>query len=91
MGLNQAILAVRTIESAAKAVGPTKVTGEAVRTALLTVPITSEQSFGILPSLNYSNDAPFPTKGLTVNIGAVQGGKYVIVDQNVTVPILNKW
>jgi branched-chain amino acid transport system substrate-binding protein len=91
MGLNQAIVAVRTIESAAKAVGPTKVTGEAVRTALLTVPITSEQSFGILPSLNYSNDAPFPTKGLTVNIGAVQGGKYVIVDQNVTVPILNKW
>ncbi len=91
MGLNQAMVAVRTVESAAKTVGATKVTGEAVRKALLTTSITSEQSFGILPTLNYSEDAPFPTKGLTINIGSIRGGKYTIVDQNVAVPNLNKW
>jgi branched-chain amino acid transport system substrate-binding protein len=91
MGLNQAMVAVRSVESAAKAVGPAKVTGEAVRKALLSTPITTEQSFGILPTLTYTEDAPFPTKGLTVNIGTVQGGKYTIVDQNVAVPNLNKW
>jgi branched-chain amino acid transport system substrate-binding protein len=91
MGLNQAMVAVRSVESAAKTVGPAKVTGEAVRKALLSTPITTEQSFGILPTLTYTEDAPFPTKGLTVNIGAVQGGKYTIVEQNVAVPNLNKW
>lgn len=91
MGLNQAIVAVRTIENAAKAVGPTKLTGEVVRKTLVTTPITAEQSFGVLPTLTYSEEAPFPTRGLTVNIGTVQGGKYTIVDQNVAVPVLNKW
>lgn len=91
MGLNQAMVAVRTIENTVKAVGPTKVTGEVVRKALLTTPITSEQTFGILPNLSYSADAPFPTKGLTINIGTVKNGKYTIVEQHVAVPTLNKW
>jgi branched-chain amino acid transport system substrate-binding protein len=91
MGLNQAIVAVRTIENAAKAAGPKNLTGEVIRNTLLTTPITAQQSFEILPTLSYTEDAPFPTRGLTVNIGTVQGGKYTIVDQNVTVPVLNKW
>lgn len=91
MGLNQAIVAVRTIENATKAAGPTKLTGEVIRKTLLTTPITAQQSFEILPTLTYTDDAPFPTRGLTVNIGTVQGGKYTIVDQNVAVPVLNKW
>ena len=62
-----------------------------MRKTLVTTPITAEQSFGVLPTLTYSEEAPFPTRGLTVNIGTVQGGKYTIVDQNVAVPVLNKW
>ena len=87
MGLNQAIVAVRTVENAVKTVGPTKLTGEIVRNTLVTTPITTEQSFGVLPTLTYSEEAPFPTRGLAVNIGTVQNGKYTIVDQNVTVPV----
>lgn len=91
MGLNQAIVAVRTIESAARKTGPAKLTGEVVRNTLVTTPVTTEQSFGVLPTLAYSEDAPFPTRGLTVNIGTVKNGKYTIVDQNVAVPEMNKW
>lgn len=91
MGLNQAMVAVRTVENAAKAIGPAKLSGEIVRKTLVTTPISTEQSFGVLPTLNYSEDAPFPTRGLTVNIGSVQNGKYTIVDHNVAVPVLNKW
>lgn len=91
MGLNQTLVSLRAIESAAKMVGADKVTGEAVRTALLKSPITSEQTFGVLPNLTYTNEAPFPTTGLTVNIGTVKDGKYSISAANAPVPILNKW
>lgn len=91
MGMNQTLVALRAIEAAAKTVGPDKVTGEAVRAALLKTPITAEQTFGVLPNLTYTNEAPFPTAGLTVNIGSVKGGKYVISASNAPVPTLNKW
>jgi branched-chain amino acid transport system substrate-binding protein len=45
----------------------------------------------VLPDLVYTREAPFPLKGLTVNIGTVTGGKYVTAAENVTVPSLNKW
>lgn len=91
MGLNQALVTVRTIESAVKDVGVAKVDGPAMRAAMLKNTITSKQTFGILPDVAYSNDAPFPLKGLTVNVGTIRNGQYVIAAQGVPVPVVNKW
>lgn len=91
MGLNQTIVALRAIEAAAKKNGADKITGEAVREAMLSTTITSEQTFGILPNLTYSNEAPFPLTGLTVNIATVKSGKYTIVADKAPVPSLAKW
>lgn len=91
MGLNQALITVRTLEGAIKDVGAAKVDGPAMRAALLKNPIPSKQTFGILPDVSYTNDAPFPLQGLTVNIGTVRNGQYVIAAQGVPVPVVNKW
>lgn len=91
MGINQALVAVRAIEAAAKTVQADKVTGTAVREALLSTPISSSQTFGILSDLHYTNEAPFPTKGATVNIGTVKDGRYTIAVQAVAVPEISKW
>lgn len=90
-GMNQALVAVRAIEGAVKDVGAAKVTGEAVRASILTHTITSKQTFGVLPDLKYSREAPFPLSGLTVNIGTVSNGKYGVAAETVPVPSLNKW
>ena len=91
MGMNQALLTVRTIEAAVKDVGAAKVDGQAMRAALLKHPIPSARTFGILPDVAYTNDAPFPLRGLTVNVGTVKDGRYVIAAQGVPVPVVNKW
>jgi branched-chain amino acid transport system substrate-binding protein len=91
MGYNQTLVALRAIEAAARKVGADKVTGEAVRTALLTTPISADQTFSILPNLTYTNEAPFPVKGLTVNVATIKDGKYVIAAENVPVPTIAKW
>ena len=91
MGLNQTLVALRAIEAAAKKTGADKVTGEAVRAAILSQPIATEQTFGILPNLAYTNEAPFPTSGLTVNIATVKNGKYTIVADKAPVPKIDKW
>ncbi|WP_137388859.1 ABC transporter substrate-binding protein [Rhodoligotrophos defluvii] len=91
MGLAQMLVALRSIEAAAKKVGPDKVTGEAVREAILSTPIPSSETFGVLPDLKFTNEAPFPPSGLTATIATVEDGKYVIAAENVPVPDLNKW
>lgn len=91
MGLNQTLVALRAIEAAAKATGPDKVTGQAVREALLNTTITSDQTFGVLSDVKYTNDAPFPTSGITVNIGTVKDGKYATAAEGVPVPTIEKW
>jgi len=91
MGLNQALVTVRTVEGAVKDVGAANLTGEVMRTSILKNPISSKQTFGILPDVAYTAEAPFPLKGLTVNIGTVKNGKYTIAAQNVPVPVVNKW
>src|ERR1039457_285409 len=91
MGMDQALVAVRAIEHAAKATGASKIDGEAVRRSLLSTPVSSKESFGVLPNLKWTNDAPFPTSGMTINIGTVENGKYKIAAENVPVPVLNKW
>jgi len=91
MGFNQTLVALRAIEAAARKVGADKVTGEAVRTALMATQLPSDQTFGILPNLTYTNDAPFPVTGLTVNVATIKDGKYVIAAENVPVPAIAKW
>lgn len=91
MGLNQTLVAVRAIESAAQEVGPEKISGAAVREALLSDPVTSQETFGVLPTLRYSREAPFPVEGLSVNIGTVKNGAYSIAAEDVPVPQVNKW
>lgn len=91
MGMNQMIFTLRAIEAAAKDVGADKVTGEAVRNAMFTHPITSKQTFGVLPDLKFTKEAPFPLSGMAVNIGTVKDGKYTVAAQNVPVPAVNKW
>jgi branched-chain amino acid transport system substrate-binding protein len=91
MGYNQTLVALRGIEAAARKVGADKVTGEAVRTALLATPISADQTFGILPNLTYTNEAPFPVTGLSVNVATIKDGKYVIAAENVPVPTIAKW
>ena len=51
----------------------------------------SERSFGVLPNIQYSKDAPFPTEGMAVNIGTVEKGHYKLLEQSVPVPVLSKW
>lgn len=91
MGLNQTLVALRAVEAAAKKSGAANVTGRGVREALLSTTITSEQTFEILSDVKYTNDAPFPTTGATVNIGIVKAGKYVTAAPGVAVPQIGKW
>ena len=91
MGLNQTMVALRAIEAAVKKNGAGKISGEAVREAMLSTTIASDQTFGILPNLTYSAEAPFPLSGLTVNIATVKDGKYSIVADKAPVPTLGKW
>jgi branched-chain amino acid transport system substrate-binding protein len=91
MGLAQTLVALRAIENAAKEVGADKVTGDAVRNAILTKEIPSSATFGVLPNLKYTAEAPFPTSGLTATIATIEDGKYVIAAENVPVPEVTKW
>ncbi|MNZ83444.1 hypothetical protein D3C78_1021720 [compost metagenome] len=91
MGMSQALIVARAVEQAVKTKGAKNLKGEDVREALLSTPMSSERSFGVLPDLRYSKEAPFPTDGVAVNIGTVEKGKYRLVEQNVSVPALNKW
>src|SRR3546814_16461205 len=91
MGLNQTLRALRAVEAAAKKSGASNFTGRGVLEALLSTTITSDQTFEILPDVKYTNDAPFPTSGATVNIGVVKGGKYVNAAAGATVPQFGQW
>ncbi|MFL9500211.1 ABC transporter substrate-binding protein [Rhodopseudomonas palustris] len=90
-GMGQTLVALRAVEAAAKKVGADKITGEALREALLSTPISSADTFGILGNIQFTNDAPFPPKGLVVSIATVKDGKYAQAAENVPVPTLNKW
>lgn len=90
-GLGQALIAMRAIEAAAKKVGPDKITGEAVREALISTTISADDTFKILGSIKFSNDGPFPTQGMVASIATVKDGKYMEAAEHVPVPSLNKW
>jgi branched-chain amino acid transport system substrate-binding protein len=90
-GMNQILYTLRAVEGAIKDVGPDKITGEALRNAMFNHTITSKQTFGVLPDLKWSKEAPFPQSGLSANIGTVKDGKYTVAAKSVPVPSLVKW
>lgn len=90
-GLGQSLIAMRAIEAAAKKVGADKITGEAVRDALMTTTIPSDSTFKVLGDIKFNNDGPFPTQGLIVSIVTIKDGKYNTASSAVPVPAMNKW
>ena len=90
-GLAQTLVALRAIEAAAAKVGADKITGESIRDAMLATDIKSDRIFSVLSDLDFTNEAPFPVKGLKAGIGTIKDGKYAAAAQDAPVPVLNKW
>jgi len=91
MGMAQGLYATRAIEHAIKKQGAQNLTGAKVRDTLFTDPITTEETFGTLPTLKFSKQAPFPLEALKMNAATVKGGKYVTAGTNIDTPALTKW
>lgn len=75
LGISQGLLLVRAVEHTAKRVGGDKLTGAAVYQTLTTTTFTEEELMGVLPSISFSKDAPFP-KGGKIKVETVKDGKY---------------
>jgi branched-chain amino acid transport system substrate-binding protein len=87
-----ALLAVRVLERAISRVGPTKVTGQAMYDALMAGEFPESEFLGLLPSLRFTKDAPFPTGDIKVKAMTVRDGKIVsLTDAWLPVPALPKW
>ncbi len=92
LGMTQTLLAVRAIEVAAKKHGPDKLSGELIYTTLIETTFPAKDFFGLTGGdLDFSVEAPFPTKDPRINIGQVVGGKLTTVAKGVPVPRLGKW
>ena len=92
LGMTQTLLAVRAIEVAAKKHGPDKLSGELIYNTLIETTFPAKDFFGLTGGdLDFSVEAPFPTKDPRINIGQVVGGKLTTVAKGVPVPKLGKW
>ncbi|MGR3704626.1 ABC transporter substrate-binding protein [Sulfitobacter sp.] len=91
MGISQGLYTVAVIGHAIEENGAEGLTGEKVREALFAQPITAEETQGFLPTLTFTPDAPFPLKGLQVNVGTVKDGKITIEATGVDVPDVKMW
>ena len=88
----QALLATAAIERAIATVGPTKLTGQAVYDALEGPAFGPEHFQGLLKSVQFTKEAPFPTTNLSVKAVTVKDGKIVSVSNDwMPVPELAKW
>jgi branched-chain amino acid transport system substrate-binding protein len=88
----QALLAFRVLEKAVAKVGADKVTGEAMRTALLDNVYTEQELLGALPTLDYDSSAPFPIGEIKASAEVVKGGKIEPYASGwMPVPALTKW
>ena len=89
---SQALLAIAAIERAIATVGPTKLTGQAVYDALEGPAFGPENFQGLLKSVQFTTEAPFPTKDLSVKAITVKDGKLVSVSNDwMVVPDIAKW
>lgn len=90
-GIAHQLYSVRAVEAAIETAGAENLSGQAMYDAMLSVEISAEDSFGFLPALDWSEEAPFPTAGLTTSIGTVEGGKYSLAELAYEIPELEKW
>lgn len=79
----QTLLALRTLERAAKTVGKDKVTGSAMYQALLAGPVSSDDMLGLTPAIAFDKSRPFP-------VGQVQA-KAITVKNKQIVPVGAGW
>jgi branched-chain amino acid transport system substrate-binding protein len=92
IGMSQSIVLVRAVEAAAKKYGGDKLTGELIYKTLIETQFPAKDFYGFTGGdINFSIEAPFPTKDPRVNIGQVVGGKLTTVAKGVPVPKLVKW
>ena len=92
IGINQALVMVRVVEAAAKKNGGDKLTGEMLYNTLIDTNFAAKDFYGFTGGdIDFSVEAPFPTKDPRVNIGQVVGGKLTTVAKGVPVPKLAKW
>lgn len=92
IGMSQALVMVRTVEAGARKHGGDKLTGELLYRILIDTNFSGKDFYGLTGGdLDYSVDAPFPTRDPRVNIGQVVGGKLTTVASQVPVPKLAKW
>lgn len=92
VGMSQALVMVRVVEAATRKHGGDKLTGELLYKTLIDTNFSGKDFFGYTGGdIDYSVDAPFPTRDPRVNIGQVVGGKLTTVARQVPVPKLAKW
>lgn len=93
LGVSQALLTVRAVEHAARKVGAGKLTGQAVYDVLISDTFTEEELMGVLPTMKFNKDAPFPLEGGKVRVVWVKDGKYQLATpQWLTIPSdVAKW
>lgn len=88
----QTILALRVLERAIEKVGADKVTGQAMYDALLSGPYEASSLLGLLPTVQFGKDAPFPTNDLKAKAFTVKDGQFVSVSKDwMPVPAIPKW
>ena len=86
------ILTLRAVERAAAAVGPDKITGEAIYNAMYAKPFTGEDLLGLASTMTFTKEAPFSTKDLKVKATTVKKGKQMLIsDDWIPVPDIPKW
>jgi branched-chain amino acid transport system substrate-binding protein len=89
---SQALLTTAAIERAIATVGPAKLTGQAIYDALQGPAFGAEHFQGLLKTVQFTKDAPFPTTNLSVKAVTVKAGKLVPVTTDwMPVPELAKW
>ena len=92
VGMSQALVMVRVVETAARKHGGDKLTGDLLYKTLIDTNFAGKDFFGYTGGdIDYSVEAPFPTRDPRVNIGQVVGGKLTTVGRQVPVPKLAKW
>ncbi|MBC7994424.1 MAG: ABC transporter substrate-binding protein [Rhizobacter sp.] len=92
IGINQALVMVRVVEAAARKNGGDKLTGEMLYSTLIDTTFPAKDFYGFTGGdIDFSVEAPFPTKDPRVNIGQVVGGKLTTVAKGMPVPRLAKW
>ncbi len=92
LGIGQALVLVRAVESAARKHGGDKLTGEIMYKTLIDTKFPAKDFFGYVGGdIDFSVEAPFPLGDARVNIGQVVGGKLTTVATGVLSPKLAKW